>query len=314
MRDVVIIGGGLSGLAAAAELERQGIPYRLIEVKPRLGGSIMTVTQAGFVLDGGPFAFPESDPWDFLAPLGLEGALIPVREVSRRKMVALRGGTQSVVDALAAQVRGPVLHRMAVSSLGAMEGHFVLCMENGLMLEAAALIVAAPARFAERMFRTLAPELALRLSAVDYDTITRVSLGYRAADLAQPITFPWDVAVPFYMWTQDSARVPEGGLLLQVGVRIGPEQDADVLVQHLHHHLKPDAPPLAEQVTFWPEADPLPPHRKSFAAGMEAVNALVPEGVALAGSDYAGLSLGERIASGQAAAVRVAAFLNRGAT
>jgi protoporphyrinogen oxidase len=309
MRDVVIIGGGLSGLAAAVELERLGVPYRLIEVKPRLGGSIMTETEAGFVLDGGAFAFPKSDSWDFLTPLGLVDSLITVHEVSRRHLVALRAGTQSVVDALAAQVNGTVLRRMAVSSLGAMDGRFMICLENGLMLEAAALIVAAPARHAERMLRTLAPELSLRLSAVDYDTITRVNLGYRAADLNRPITFPWDVAVPFYMWTENPARVPEGGLLLQIGVRLPPGQDESALSQHLHEHLKPDAPPLVERVDYWPDADPLPPHRKGFAAAMASTLAMLPEGVALAGSDYAGFALAARIASGQAAAARAAAYL-----
>ena len=309
MRDVVIIGGGLSGLAAAAELERLGIPYRLIEVKPRLGGSILTETEAGFVMDGGAFAFPKSDSWEFLDSLGLRDTLITAHEASRRHLVALRGGTQSVVDALAAQVNGAVLRRMAVSSLGAMDGRFMICLENGLMLEAAALIVAAPARYAERMLRTLAPELSLRLSAVDYDTVTRVNLGYRAADLKRPITFPWDVAVPFYMWTENTARVPEGGLLLQIGVRIGAGQDPSALVQHLHEHLKPNAPPLVERVDFWPEADPLPPHRKGFAAAMAATLKLLPQGVALAGSDYVGASLGARIASGRAAAARIATYL-----
>ncbi len=52
MAEVIIVGGGLTGISAAWELEQQHIPYRLIEVKNRLGGSIVTRCEAGFVLDG----------------------------------------------------------------------------------------------------------------------------------------------------------------------------------------------------------------------------------------------------------------------
>ncbi len=48
MANVVVIGGGLTGLAAAWELERQRIPYTLIEVKKRFGGSIITERRDGF--------------------------------------------------------------------------------------------------------------------------------------------------------------------------------------------------------------------------------------------------------------------------
>jgi monoamine oxidase len=40
--DTLIIGGGLSGLALAYELERQGRDYRLLEAHPRLGGRILS--------------------------------------------------------------------------------------------------------------------------------------------------------------------------------------------------------------------------------------------------------------------------------
>ena len=42
MPDVIIIGGGLTGLSAAFELEKLGIAYTLIEVKGRLGSNIVS--------------------------------------------------------------------------------------------------------------------------------------------------------------------------------------------------------------------------------------------------------------------------------
>ena len=220
MRDVVVIGGGLSGLAAAADLEKLEVPYRLIEVKGRLGGSIQTIHQDGFVMDTGAFAFSRLADWSFLPELGLEDALIEVQDVHGDPAVAFKDGTQMVIDALANRLTsGTIIHRMAVSSLGHLEGQYALCMENGLMLDAAALIVAAPARHVERMFRTLEPEISTRLMTYSYDTITRVSMGYHG-ELANPGRQVWaDMAVPFYYTTTHPKRVPTGHTLVCMGVR-----------------------------------------------------------------------------------------------
>ena len=48
-----IVGGGISGLAAAYELHRQGEPFLLFERADRLGGLIRTDRVDGFTLDAG---------------------------------------------------------------------------------------------------------------------------------------------------------------------------------------------------------------------------------------------------------------------
>jgi protoporphyrinogen oxidase len=310
MNDVVIIGGGLSGLAAARELQQLKIPYRLIEVKRRLGGSIISEKRDGFVLDGGGFAFPRDADWSFLPELGLEDILFDVSDDHPHTSVAFKEGTQSLIDAMAQSLTGTFIHRMAVSSIGQVEKQFALCMENGLIFEARAVIVAAPARHAERMFRTLQPDVSLRLFDYGYDTITRVSLGFRKPDLALPLTLPWDMAAPFYYWTDNGHRVPSDHVLLHIGVRFPLEKTTtDVLIQHVLRELRPAAAPIISRADFWPEADPIPPHTPSFAQNMSAIQAMLPEGIALAGSDYAGLSLAARIESGRMAAGKIAAFI-----
>ena len=52
--DVVIVGGGISGLAAAYELQRRGAGVRLFEASDRLGGVIRSDRFDGWVVDGGP--------------------------------------------------------------------------------------------------------------------------------------------------------------------------------------------------------------------------------------------------------------------
>ncbi|MFI2647477.1 FAD-dependent oxidoreductase [Micromonospora fulviviridis] len=51
--DVVIVGGGLAGLAAARRLHRAGTPWRLIEAADRLGGRVATDEVDGYLLDRG---------------------------------------------------------------------------------------------------------------------------------------------------------------------------------------------------------------------------------------------------------------------
>ncbi|WP_328652598.1 FAD-dependent oxidoreductase [Micromonospora sp. NBC_00330] len=51
--DVVIVGGGLAGLAAARRLHRAGVPWRLVEAEGRLGGRVATDVVDGHLIDQG---------------------------------------------------------------------------------------------------------------------------------------------------------------------------------------------------------------------------------------------------------------------
>jgi oxygen-dependent protoporphyrinogen oxidase len=51
---ITIIGGGITGLSAAYELSRRGIPFVLLESSPRAGGLIRTERVDGFTIEAGP--------------------------------------------------------------------------------------------------------------------------------------------------------------------------------------------------------------------------------------------------------------------
>ncbi|MFG1651764.1 FAD-dependent oxidoreductase [Micromonospora sp. NPDC049275] len=51
--DVVVVGGGLAGLAAARRLHRAGVPWRLLEGSGRLGGRVATDVVDGYLIDRG---------------------------------------------------------------------------------------------------------------------------------------------------------------------------------------------------------------------------------------------------------------------
>ena len=60
--DVVVVGGGISGLAAAYELQRRGLSVRVLEASARPGGVISTERFDGWVIDGGPDAILVQKP------------------------------------------------------------------------------------------------------------------------------------------------------------------------------------------------------------------------------------------------------------
>ena len=59
--DVVIIGGGISGLISAYQLKKNNISFKLLESSSRLGGAIETVVKEDFIYEKGPNTFLLSD-------------------------------------------------------------------------------------------------------------------------------------------------------------------------------------------------------------------------------------------------------------
>lgn len=309
MRDVVVIGGGLTGLAAAYELEQQGIRYTLIEVKKRLGGSIQSVHQGGFVFDSGDMCHTLTDSaWftDYLAQVGLDKTTIPLEDGT----IAFRQGTGVLIDTLTSKLTAPIMRRMAVSTLGQIDsGRFSICMENGLVLDARTLLVAAPARYVERMLYTLTPEISLKLLDYPYETITRVSLGF-AGDVRLSTEVPPNCPITFICRLSHPAR---SGTIIQAGLRFAPgsppNDPKDELTALMSWHVVPDA----SYAAVWTESDPALWREPQQPQMIADILRLLPSGVALAGSDYVPANhpprLDERIRQGIAAARRVMAGL-----
>lgn len=307
MRDVVVIGGGLSGLAAGYELEKRGIAYTVIEVKRRFGGGIRSTTARGFVMDAGAFAFR----------LPAAKVLPPEFELDQRILLisgdacVFRHSTETLVDAFADRLQGGRLMRMAVSSIGRLGNRFTICLENGIMLDAGALILAVPARYAARMLWNLAPGAAERLAAFRYDSIRRVSLGYRKRDLPARLDSDRDSTIRFIITTDEPGRVPDRDhLLMQVGLRASSNATAKETIDAVTQRFGWRAAPLVARVDYWPEADLLPNHDGSHRKDLSAIRDLLPAGVSLIGSDYCNEAptdrgvarLDERILSGKQAA------------
>ena len=88
----VIVGGGITGLAAAYQLTRAGIPVLLVEASERLGGKIRTERLDGFLVEAGPDSFIAYRPavTQLARELGLGDAVIGTTD-PRRVFIRARG-------------------------------------------------------------------------------------------------------------------------------------------------------------------------------------------------------------------------------
>ncbi len=92
---VAVIGGGITGLAAAQRLVEldPSVDVTLFEAGPRLGGVLETVRRDGFLIERSADNFITSVPWalDLCREIGFESELLPTTSGQRNAMVVHRG-------------------------------------------------------------------------------------------------------------------------------------------------------------------------------------------------------------------------------
>jgi oxygen-dependent protoporphyrinogen oxidase len=103
---VAVVGGGIAGLAAAHRLVELGrdralpLAVTLVEARERLGGTIHTVAEDGFVLEEGPDSFISEKPWALALAerIGLGSRLCRTDDRHRRTYVAHGGRLHPLPD------------------------------------------------------------------------------------------------------------------------------------------------------------------------------------------------------------------------
>lgn len=102
MYDLIVVGGGIGGLAAAWAARRRGWRVALLEATPRLGGVIRTAVEDGCVLEHGPDSLLAIKPaaLELIAELGLAERVVAIPEAARRSFIVHRGRLEPVPEGL----------------------------------------------------------------------------------------------------------------------------------------------------------------------------------------------------------------------
>ena len=107
MKRIAVIGGGISGLAAAFALQKRkqagaSLEFVLFESGGRLGGVLQTDHTEGCVLEAGPDSFLTEKPWaaDLCRELGLGDQLIGSNDAERKTYLLNKGRLTPIPDGM----------------------------------------------------------------------------------------------------------------------------------------------------------------------------------------------------------------------
>jgi len=98
---VLVVGGGITGLASAYALGRAGVPVILLEASSRLGGKVRTEMTDGYVIEHGPDSFVSYRPAALELDQDRAGrARGPVRPLPVHPTAVAVGGAPQATDAV----------------------------------------------------------------------------------------------------------------------------------------------------------------------------------------------------------------------
>lgn len=259
---VAVLGGGISGLAAAHALVSGGCDVTLVEAGDRLGGQVKTRRSRGFLIEDGAEGFPARREAirSLCQSLSLEGEMIGQQvhrslrlrngrlvELAAGEAAALlgitagpadigaglstfRSGMGELVDRLGGLVAtsGRVMTRWRASHLGRVGSGWQIESEAGPPLETDRLVLALPALETEAL---LAPVIGPvpDLTSLPHSTSVTVSLAIPVDRLEHPLEasgFVGDPASPLragvFCSSKFEYRAPEGWCLIRLFFRPDP--------------------------------------------------------------------------------------------
>jgi oxygen-dependent protoporphyrinogen oxidase len=183
MSAVAIVGGGITGLAAAWDLAGRGHDVTLYEAADRLGGKIRTDAFAGVPTEAGPDAVLARVPWAarHVSELGLDGEV--VHPATGSASIWSRGRLRPLPDGLVLGVPGrllPVARSGILSPLGmARAGLDVVLPKHASDDPSVADVIAG--RFGREVLEKLVDPL---VSGINAGRADRLSLDAVAPDVA----------------------------------------------------------------------------------------------------------------------------------
>jgi protoporphyrinogen oxidase len=213
---VAVIGAGITGLAAAWELEQAGVPSVVLESERRAGGVIVTERRDGFVVEGGPDGFLAAEPelQDLAREVGIgdrlveqltrgssvvaDGTLKPLGEGEAATLLGIEvqgegtlskgfksfaSGMADIIEALVARLAPRISTSRSVLGLARAPHGYRLVFSGGSTLDVDGVICAVPAGIMARLVRNVGVPPAEDLEEVLYFPSLTVSLAYRREDI-----------------------------------------------------------------------------------------------------------------------------------
>src|SRR6266850_7634598 len=184
--DVAIVGGGITGLAAAYELQKRGLMVRVLEAAPRAGGVIRTDRIDDWTIDAGPDSLLVQKPAavSLCRELGIAGRLHPT--LTPRTAYVMRDGRLHPMiegSALGFPIR---VVPLAVSSLFSWGGKIRMAMEAIVPRRASgndeSLAAFVRRRFGDEAVEYLAEPLLAGIHAGDVDRLSARALFPRLVE------------------------------------------------------------------------------------------------------------------------------------
>lgn len=236
------------------------------------------------------------------------------------RFINFKNGMEQLPETLAGQLTGELRLKTRVVGLTRAATGYTVHLEGGETLNAETVILTTLANVSAELLRDVAPEASGKLAAIAHQNIGTISLVFKESDLpAAPVInglmVPRREKRNIDAMTFTSRKSPEraapGYALLRVFIGGGNPAmvtcDDETLVEAVCAELKAlagiDARPLAYTVFRW-EAG-FPQAEVGHLERVDEIEALLPEGLHLAGSSYRGIAAPDCIKQGREAARKV---------
>src|ERR1700675_4544203 len=240
---IIVIGGGISGLAAAhrlLELSQEnnfGLEILLLEAGPRLGGSIHTDRVGGVLVEAGPDSFISEKPWalQLCERLGLGSRLISTNPTRQSVLVVYHGRLEPLPDGflLMAPTRlGPLVTTPLFSWRGKFRMALELILPRGGAGADESLAAFVRRRFGREALERVVQPLIGGIYAADPEKLSLAATMPRFLEMERT----WR-SIIWAMWRAQRrrARRPESGARwsLFLSLASGMQELVDAIVQRL---------------------------------------------------------------------------------
>ena len=175
--DLLVLGSGIAGLAAARLAKNDGKSVLLIDKGRRLGGRVSTRRQDGFVFNhGAQFVTAKGTEFANLLAKAKMAGNIKDWQISNEKIVQI--GTPSMRDLPQFMAAGLMINQQTeITKITHHGGHLGFFDKDGLVATGRQAIITAPAAQTAKLLADIYPNLAATAGLASYDPCWTIMLG-----------------------------------------------------------------------------------------------------------------------------------------